>query len=168
LPRTIGNQDFTNGLVQEVIWLHDGFVKKCVQKSGRHTFNGVTFYRYPSKYMRNKAISILRNYAMEPFINGMNGKIGSRMTAVFYYATLLLDYCDTSRIVTEISISQREDVNKVREIALAGMEQDHKDRMAYNLDNIDTLVDKLADENTRRKMLKAGWQRHMEAYGDKQ
>lgn len=162
LPRNIRGMPFTAGMSQDIVWLHDGFVKQHSRMAiHNNKTEGIIFNLCPSKYKMAKAISILKKYAMKPFIGGVNGKIGSEMTAVFYYAALLLSHCDTGTTIYAVSGKQRWNIHCVMKVATAGLEKDHQDRMINNDGIVDTLIDGLAEANAERRLLNSGWERHM-------
>lgn len=140
-----------------VTWLHDSFNFIHIYAYDGDTRDGVRFHLNPSKYKMNKAINILRKYGRKQAINGANGQIDEKVSAIFYYAALLLHSTNEHYF----SSRQREIIKKVLVTAERGMEADHRYRMKSNAGILDSLVDTLANANAERRTLKAGWKNHL-------
>jgi len=169
VPRQKEAGSFTFMRPPTVDWLHDSFNKhhmrrpRTPEERVKNKFDGVVFTDCPSKYKVNKAIHTLKRHAMEPAINGINGLIDGRTTAIFYYAALILDHYDTGASEYKISPRLRCDIHRVLVIAARGMEKDHERRIEVNAGILDTLIDTLADAHAERRVLTADWKSYVDA-----
>ncbi len=162
VPREKGATKLTVGLPSDALWLHNRFNRDCLQRAPKETFNGVRVIDCPSKYKVDKAVRILKRYAMVPAISRISKEVDAETSAVFYYAALILEYADGGTSMYEISPGQNEIVNKALVVAESSMEKGHQWLITVGDDIVDKLIKTLVDANARCKELYADWNRHMD------